>query len=113
MKPRFVLAALALAKGAAETIRLDSLVAAQAPQAPERAALQAAVVLHKRLKLARDIRTPRVYVGFSVFILCALRFAVRPFMWEGANRVDIVHAFASWQAERCQERCSVDGVCCC
>ena len=34
-------------------------------------------------------------------------------MWEGANRIDIVHTFAPWQDERCQEACSVDGVCCC
>ena len=70
-------------------------------------------MLDKLLALARQIRTPRVYVGYSAFILFALRFGVRPFMWEGANRIDIVQTFAQWQEERCQKACSVDGVCCC
>ena len=91
---------------------MDAAVAVGTPEAASRA-LQAAAVLDKLLALARQIRTPRVYVGYSAFILFALRFGVRPFMWEGANRIDIVHTFAPWQDERCQEACSVDGVCCC
>jgi hypothetical protein len=63
--------------------------------------------------LARDIRTPRAHVGYSAFILCALRYNVRPMMWEGANRVDIVHTLAPWLTEHVKEPCRIDGVCCC
>jgi hypothetical protein len=90
---------------------VDAAVAAGAPEAAARA-LQATAVLDEELALARQLRDPRYYVGYSAFILFALRFGVRPFMWEGANRVDIVHTFAPWQEERCQEACSVVGVCC-
>ncbi len=112
MKPRLVPPALPPAAGPGEIIDVDAAVAAGAPE-PAARALQAAAVLDKLLALARQIRTPRDYVGYSAFIIFALRFGVRPFMWEGANRVDIVHVFAPWQEERCQEACTVDGVCCC
>ena len=112
LQPRLVPPALHPAAGAAEISVVDAAVAVGTPEAASRA-LQAAAVLDKLLALARQIRTPRVYVGYSAFILFALRFGVRPFMWEGANRIDIVHTFAPWQDERCQEACSVDGVCCC
>ena len=75
-------------------------------------ALPAAQALDKLLKLAREIGEPRFYVGYAAFLLFALRFGVRPWMWEGSSRVDIVEAFLPpWQRERCQGRCFVDGVC--
>ena len=102
LKPRLVPPALPPAAGPGDIIDVDAAVAAGTPE-PAARSLQAAAVLDKRLALARQIRTPRNYVGYSAFILFALRFGVRPFMWEGANRVDIVHAFTPWQEERCQE----------
>ena len=77
------------------------------------AALQAGVVLDKLLRLAREIRTPCAYVGYAAFVILALRYGVRPFMWEGDTRVDIVNTYAPWQEERCNVLCAVDGVCCC
>ena len=112
LKPRLAPPALPPAAGPGEIIDVDAAVAAGAPE-PAARALQAAAVLDKLLALARQIHTPCNYVGYSAFILFALRYGVRPFMWEGANRIDIVHTFAPWQEERCQEACSVDGVCCC
>ena len=79
---------------------------------PQRAALEAAVVLDKRLKLARELRTPGAYVGYSAFVLFALSFGVRPYMWECENRIDIVGHYAPHLSERCQRSCYVDGVAC-
>ena len=64
------------------------------------------------LKLARELRTPGAYVGYSAFVLLALSFGVRPYMWEGENRIDIVGHFAPHLLERCQRLCYVDGVGC-
>ena len=54
------------------------------------------------LKLARELRTPGAYVGYSAFVLFALSFGVRPYMWEGKERIDIVGQFAPHLLERCQ-----------
>ena len=54
-----------------------------------------------------------MYVGYSSFVLFGLLLKVRPFVWEGTSRVDLLQAFAPWALERCQGRCAVDAVACC
>jgi hypothetical protein len=83
-----------------EISQLDAAVTAIPLQARQRAALEAAVVLDELLKLARDLRTPGAYVGYSAFVLFALSFGVRPYMWEGTERIDIVEVFAPHLLER-------------
>lgn len=70
-------------------------------------------VLGILLCLARSIRTPRTYVGYSFFLLLALAKECRPVMWEGESRVDLLEAYAPWALARCHTGCAVDGVCCC
>ncbi len=65
------------------------------------------------LELARNIRRPRAYIGHSAFICFVLSRECRPFIWEGANRVDIVEAYDPWAFELCKRECIVDGVCIC
>ena len=62
--------------------------------------------------MARELRTPGAYVGYSAFVLFALSFGVRPYMWEGDSRIDIVGHYAPHLSERCQRPCYVDGVAC-
>ena len=75
--------------------------------------LAKARISNRLLQLARDIRRPRTYVGHSAFICFALCRGCRPFIWEGASRVDIVKAYVPWALGRCKHECIVDGVCCC
>ncbi len=75
--------------------------------------LAEARISNRLLQLARDIRRPRTYVGHSAFICFALCRGCRPFIWEGASRVDIVKAYVPWASGRCKHECIVDGVCCC
>jgi hypothetical protein len=70
-------------------------------------------VLGILLCLARSIRTPRTYVGYSFFLLLALAKECRPVMWEGESRVDLLEAYAPWALARCHTGCAIDGVCCC
>ena len=79
---------------------------------PQRAALEAAVVLGKLVKLARELRTPGAYVGYSASVLFALSFGVRAYMWEGESRIDIVGHYAPQLSERCQRSCYIVGVAC-
>ena len=70
-------------------------------------------VLAKLLGLARDIRRPRVYVGYSFFLCFCLCRQRRAYFWEGEQRIDILEVYAPWALERCTAVCAVDGVCCC
>ena len=70
-------------------------------------------VLQALLKLAREIRDPREYVGYSYFILLALCKHCRPIVWEGSHPVDIVETFAPWAIGQCDRSCGVEAVCCC
>ena len=42
----------------------------------------------------------------------ALLKKVRPYIWEGENRVDLIEAYAPWAADTCLEQCQVQGICC-
>ena len=70
-------------------------------------------VLSKVLQLARNIRRPRSYVGYSALVLFALARKCRPCVWEGGNRIDLVSSYSTWAIGHCAKRCVVDAVCCC
>ena len=70
-------------------------------------------ILGRLLQLGRDIRRERTYVGHSAFLLFALIYQCRPFIWEGSSRIDLIEVLAPWAKERCTRSCVVDGVCCC
>ena len=92
----------------------DAAVAAQegAESAPL-AQLSHGRVLHKLLQLARDIRRPRTYIGYSALVCFALARGCRPFVWEGESRVDLISVHAPWAMEVCPAECVVDAVVCC
>jgi hypothetical protein len=70
-------------------------------------------ILGRVLSLAREIRTPRKYVGYSFFVLFALAYTCRPSIWEGSSCVDLIATFAPWALEKCKESCAVQAVCVC
>ena len=72
-------------------------------------------VWEKLLTLSRKICQPRAYVGYSAFLCFALSRQIRPFMYEGESRIDLVDAYCPWAAdsETCNQPCLVDGICCC
>ena len=79
----------------------------------ESAVAAEAHVLKTLLALAREIRQPRRYIGYSAFLLMGLLKKARPCVWEGDTLIDLVATFAPWAAEHCTKRCSVEAVCCC
>ena len=46
------------------------------------------------LALARAIRRPRAFVGYSAFVLMGLLKKCQPCMWEGVTRIDLLETFA-------------------
>ena len=72
-----------------------------------------AKVLRALLSVARGIRRPREYVGYSFFACLALARECRPCAWEGSQRVDLVADYAPWAVPLCTGACAVDAVCCC
>ena len=101
---------------------LTAVAAREAAEAAEGAAVAAIVspsklveetVLGTLLKLARDIRRPCPYIGYSAFICFCLSRGCRAYFWEGGDRIDLLGSYAPWAIERCTNICAVDGVCCC
>ncbi len=64
------------------------------------------------LALAREIRRPRAYVGYSAFILMALLKKCQPCVWEGASFIDLLEVFAPWAKEHCTTPLPVRAVPC-
>ena len=64
------------------------------------------------LVLAREIRRPRAYVGYSAFILMALLKKCQPCVWEGALYIDLLEVFAPWAKEHCTTLLPVTAVAC-
>lgn len=62
---------------------------------------------------ARDIARERSYVGYSFFVLLGLARLCKPFMWEGACRINLMEEFAPWSVDDTLSNCAVDGVVCC
>ena len=48
------------------------------------------------LKLARDIRRPKTWIGYIAFVLFALLKECKPSCWEGANKLCFIELFAPW-----------------
>ena len=101
---------------------LAAVAAREAAEAAEGAAVAAIVspsqlaeerVLGTLLKLARNIRQPRHYIGYSAFLCLCLSRGCMAYVWEGGDRVDLLHHYAPWAIDRCTRSCAVDGVCCC
>ena len=68
-------------------------------------------VTRSLLSLAREIRKPRQYVGYSAFVLMALLMGARPCAWEGSALNDLISTYAPW-ADNCTVPCQVQVVCC-
>ena len=51
------------------------------------------------LALAREIRRPRSFVGYSAFILMGLHTTRCPCVWEGSNFINLLQTFAPWAAD--------------
>ena len=64
------------------------------------------------LKLAREIREPRSYVGYAAFILMGLLKKCRPCVFEGATHIDLLEVFATWALSYCTDRPAVRAVPC-
>ena len=64
------------------------------------------------LTLARQMATPRAYVGYIFFVLVGLMRNCRPLMWEGENKIDL-ELYAPLACGACTADCAVQGVACC
>ena len=62
------------------------------------------------LALARSIRRPHSYVGYSAFILMGLLRRCQPCVWEGPERINLINVFAPWALERCNVPVLVDAI---
>ena len=61
------------------------------------------------MSVLREILKECSYIGHTAFLLFALRFHRRPYIWEGANRKDLLAIYTPWALERCLEPCAYDG----
>ena len=65
------------------------------------------------LDLARTIRTPKAYVGYSAFILMGLLKRCRPCVWEGSTLIDLLAVFAPSASRGCdQQPLSITAILC-
>ena len=65
------------------------------------------------LELARSIRSPRTYVGYTFFVLLGICKNCQPVMWEGSERVNLLEKYAPWALPSAEGDCAVDAVVCC
>ena len=82
-------------------------VAAQTPAATAGATKRPAIdrIRQSGLQLAREIRTPRTYIGYVAFVLYGLLKRTRPQMWEGANKSCVIETFAPAFKGWCSKEC--------
>ena len=64
------------------------------------------------LALAREIRRPRAYVGYSAFILMGLLKKCQPCVWEGSQFIDLLEVFAPWAKEHCTQKLPLTAIPC-
>ena len=64
------------------------------------------------LTLARDIRKPRGFVGYSAFVLMGLVHKCRPRVREGNNEIDLISVFAPFACEDCTRQLNVAAIPC-
>ena len=70
-------------------------------------------VFQKIVELARSIRSPRTYVGYTFFVLLGICKNCQPVMWEGSGRVNLLEKYAPWALPSAVADCAVDAVVCC
>ena len=92
------------------TEREETVVAVAAP--PLEHKTLSGNLLGNILKLAREIKTSDNSVGYIAFVCFAILNELRPFAWEGGNRIDLIASYAPW-ATRCTMPTNVDAVVCC
>ena len=68
---------------------------------------------HLIWELARRIRSPSSYVGYSFFVLLGITKQCQPVMWEGSHRTNLLEKFAPWALQSAVAACAVDGLVCC
>ena len=66
----------------------------------------------KLLALARAIRRPRTYVGYSAFVLMGLLKNCQPCMWEGGFCIDLMETFVPWKTDEDTKVIHVSGIPC-
>ena len=64
------------------------------------------------LALAREIRKPRAYVGYSAFVLMGLATKCQPCVWEGSNFINLLDTHAPWALEHCNQEALLAAVSC-
>ena len=64
------------------------------------------------LALAREIRKPRAYVGYSAFVLMGLAMECQPCTWEGSSFSNLLATYIPWAMEHCTKQLHVSAVCC-
>ena len=84
-----------------------AVTAAASPAAAAQHTIEATL-----LALARDIRKPRAYVGYSAFILMGLLKKCQPCVLEGAAFMNLLDVFAPWAKEHCTTPVAVRAIPC-
>ena len=64
------------------------------------------------LKLAREIRRPRSYVGYSSFVLMGLMSKLEVVVWEGESCFSLLEVYAPWALEHCERVSPVAAIPC-
>ena len=76
-------------------------------------AVAAQHAVHAKLSvLAREIRRPGCYVGYSAFVLFGLLKKSRPCVWEGVSHMDLLEVFAPWAVTTCTNDMCVTAIAC-
>ena len=91
---------------------LSSALGAPPAQASDGQVPDINICLGMMLHLARQVRRPRTYCGYSMFLVFAVMKRYRVFCWEGATRVDLVQVFAPWADDICTLETRADCVSC-
>ena len=80
--------------------------------APAELQVPANLVVQQVVCLAREIKQPRKYVGESAFILFGLLKRMRVWMWQGADRIDLLGHYAPWCLTHLTHEAVVDAIAC-
>jgi hypothetical protein len=101
----------------APPIHVDSQGAANATAVAVTAVASPAVAAHHTIQttllaLARQIRRPQAYLGYSAFILMAFLKKCAPVVLEGDTFIDLLDVFAPWGKEYCTKPLSAAAVPC-
>ena len=69
-------------------------------------------VCNTMLRLARELRRPRNYVGYFAFLVFGLCKQCQPCAWEGVHHINLLGHYAPWGLESCTRECLVDAIPC-